>query len=259
MLGDNGRMDRSTSTDPALRETPSNGTTRPGSLAAAVALLVLVVIAASLAGPWRPEPSNPGIIQPPSVDDFAPLITNPIEGLFESELDSTVEPWNLNWLGFVLLGVILLWAVYFGLRRLRRYRLPGLPEGPDDAGIELADVLPGGGDEPHLPTLARGVTDADAELRGRLRPTDAVIAAWVALERAAERSGVARDPAATPTEFTVAVLDRTPADPEATRALLGLYLRARFSGDYMTDTEVRAAADALHALAAGLRDVEDYL
>ena len=57
-------------------------------------------------------------------------------------------------------------------------------------------------------------------------------------------SGVRRDPASTPTEFVVQVLDRTAADRSATRSLLAAYERARFSGLPITGEDVeRAAAD----------------
>src|SRR5665647_2249174 len=124
------------------------------------------------------------------------------------------------------------------------------PSGPDDAGIEQGDAYTGPGVAlPNLPTLREGVVEANLQLRRFVRPTDAVIAAWVRLEKAAARSGVLRDPAATPTEFTVKVLDRAPVDPEATRTLLGLYLRARFGGEQMTADDVTAALAGLAALA----------
>jgi hypothetical protein len=74
----------------------------------------------------------------------------------------------------------------------------------------------------------------------------------VALEQAAERCGVERDPASTATEFTVDVLGRTPADGAATRDLLALYLRARFGGAPLTAADVTAAHEALATLQAGL-------
>ncbi|WP_454043908.1 DUF4129 domain-containing protein [Cellulosimicrobium sp. Marseille-Q8652] len=83
-------------------------------------------------------------------------------------------------------------------------------------------------------------------------PRDAVIAAWVSLEDAAALAGAHRDPAQTPTEFTVAVLDRTPADPGAVATLRGLYHRARFRGADIDAGDVRAARAALRRLADDL-------
>jgi len=103
-----------------------------------------------------------------------------------------------------------------------------------------------------LPALAEGVEHARLALAEHVPPGDAVVAAWVALEHAAQRTGVVRDPAQTPTEFTVAVLDETRADPAATRSLLDLYLRARFSEHPLTAADVTAARAHLETLSTGV-------
>src|SRR5674476_1258962 len=106
-------------------------------------------------------------------------------------------------------GVGIGWLLYMIMRWFVRHPAPKAEEGPDDAGIEQGDAYTGPGVAlPNLPTLREGVVEADQQLRRFVRPADAVIAAWVCLEQAAARSGVLRDPAATPTEFTVKVLDR---------------------------------------------------
>jgi hypothetical protein len=106
--------------------------------------------------------------------------------------------------------------------------------------------------EPWVRPLREGLDQADALIRGGQLPTDAVIAAWVALEEAAAHAGVVRDPTATPTEFTLTVLDRTPVDPRATRALLRLYHRARFSDQQLTGTDVALARTTLTTLRTDL-------
>jgi hypothetical protein len=75
--------------------------------------------------------------------------------------------------------------------------------------------------------------------------SNAVVACWVRLERAAASVGTARDPAQTPTEFTVGLLTDYQADRTAVDALLSLYHRARFSSAPLPD---RAAAEARSAL-----------
>jgi hypothetical protein len=73
--------------------------------------------------------------------------------------------------------------------------------------------------------------------------TDAVIACWVALEDAAASAGVARQPAETPSEFTVRVLAVGGISaPELTR-LAGLYREARYSS-HGSSEEARAEARA---------------
>jgi hypothetical protein len=119
---------------------------------------------------------------------------------------------------------------------------------PLDPGAVELDESP----DAHLPRLRDGVARAERHLHDDVPPGDAVIAAWVALERAAGRTGVERDPAATPTEFTVEVLDATRADPAATRALLELYLAARFSAHELTLGDVGRARASLRVIADGL-------
>jgi hypothetical protein len=80
-----------------------------------------------------------------------------------------------------------------------------------------------------------------------------VVAAWVALESAAEASGTERTPAQTPTEFTVEVLGTTPASPDAVQTLLRLYHRARFTDHRITPEEGATAAEALERLVVDLR------
>ena len=79
--------------------------------------------------------------------------------------------------------------------------------------------------EPALPPLEAAAQTALQSLAGITDTDDAIVAAWVAIERGAAQTGVARRPSQTATEFTVTVLSRTNADPDAIRILRGLYLR----------------------------------
>lgn len=223
-------------------------------MAAVVALLTCAVLAASLAGPWDPPMRTESLLpwEPPMPTEFpevaqqAPLELAPLES-------GDVQPWDLRWLGLVLLTVAMGWVVFLVARWLRRHPVELPPEAPDDAGLDHGDTLRGPGVvQPDLPALRAAVAGADVLVRRRVPPTDAVIAAWVHLEDAAGRSGVPRARSQTPTEFTVAVLDRTPVDPAATRTLLRLYLRARFGDEPMTAADVTTALGALATLADGL-------
>lgn len=219
-----------------------------------VVLIGVAVVAAALAGPWSPPlagPDAPELDAPPV--NPTPLPTIEPDPLVEALNDLDVQPWDLTWLGVGLLTLIGVAALYLVLRWARN-RPPRTVEEPPDP----ADVVPGpavdAADEvePDLDALRAGLDGAGAELRAPGRPADAVIAAWVALEEAAGRSGVARHPADTPTEFTVAVLDRTHAHRTATRTLLELYLRARFADERLTPDDVTAATTAVTVLAADL-------
>ncbi|WP_188037800.1 DUF4129 domain-containing protein, partial [Actinotalea sp. JY-7885] len=226
-----------------------------GRGALVVVLLVTAVLAASLAGPWDP-PLRGADLPLPAVTQ-APAATpepDPIREALE-QVDS--EPWDLTWLGVVLAVAALAGLAYLAYRVVRALPPRRGEDAPDDAGVEGAGTVSVRAAEPDLQTLRDAVRGADTHLAARVPPADAVIAAWVALEEAAQRSGVPRDPAATPTEFTLDVLDRTPVDPAAGRVLLALYLRARFSTEPLGADDVAAATTAVRTLAAGLAERGD--
>ncbi len=223
-----------------------------------IALLVLAVLGAALAGPWHPPTRTESLIpwEPPDpVQVNIPQQAPPELRLADLISREHVQPWDLTWLGLGLLAVVVAWIAYLVVRWFRRHPVELPPESPDDAGLDLGATLRGPGvAQPDLPALRAAVQGADLLVRRRVPPTEAVVAAWVHLEDAAGRSGVPRKRTQTPTEFTVDVLDRTPVDPAATRALLALYLRARFGDDPMTTSDVATALAALETLADGLGD-----
>lgn len=219
-----------------------------GRLVAVAVLAVVAVLGAALAGPWDPPLRDgsadvpvpvPTVAPPPAVDP-EPLPPDLLPG-------GSGPPGELVWV-LVVAAVLAASALVVWLAR-RRPDLRWSRRG-HEAPI-VGDAVPGDA-PPALPPLEEGLVRAREHLVGRLAPADAVVAAWVALEHAAERTGVPRDPAATPTEFTVDVLDRTPADPRATRSLLEVYLRARFGDDPVTARDVDQASDAVAVLLRGL-------
>lgn len=214
-----------------------------------VVLAGLVVLAAAVAGPWDPvlrgEEEPPPAAPPETVPTLPP--PPPMDGMLDGLADLGLRSWDLRAL-WAVLAATLLGLVVWSLARLARSgrwawgrRTPGEEAEPGDA-------LRGTAVDPDVAVLRAGLRAAQEQLAVPGRPVDAVIAAWLALERAAGRCGVAREPSSTPTEFTVDVLDRTAADPVATRALLEVYLRARFGTDPVTAHDVDAATDALTVL-----------
>jgi len=135
----------------------------------------------------------------------------------------------------VLLIRLLIGAIRDRRRRPARQRL--LPIDAQSAP-DVADA----------PTVLRGIAAALAAFDEHREPGDAVVRAWLGLERAAEDAGFARAPAETPTEFTARVLTRTGADRVALRTLLRLYLRARFGDGAITAADATAAREALRVL-----------
>lgn len=217
-----------------------------------------VVLVTALAGPlvprWHEAPAwlaLDGALPPPAPP------TEPPRQLGGAQVKSVHVPgWasdTVHWLALAGLAVLAFYLLRH-LFRLVRSRLASVDvggEGGEPSGHELLDDL----DDVTQAALQEGVRDADRALRRELPPGDAVIAAWLALEQAAVRGGVPRDPAQTATEFTLALLDRTPAEPGAARTLLRLYHRARFSDHEVTAGDVAAARDALDVLAAALPGV----
>ena len=155
-------------------------------------------------------------------------------------------------LGMLLLVMLLLFisgliitvgALRVQLRRRRRSQIGVRLEDVDDA---VDDPL-----RPARAAMRRAARQALEQLRRRTGgdPGDAVVAAWLVLEQAAEEAGSARAAYQTPTEFTTAVLARHDVDSAALDRLRGLYQRARFGTDtVVTEGEVAAAAEALETL-----------
>ena len=81
---------------------------------------------------------------------------------------------------------------------------------------------------------------------------DAVVAAWVELEKAAARHGWEREPAQTTTEFTAHLLAVSPAPTHHTTTLRRLYQHARFAHHPVTPHHVATARTALEAIAREL-------
>lgn len=214
-------------------------------LASVVVVLALVVAAAAVGGDWQLEERNwgtPG--QPEPVEVELPDLAPP-EDLTVPE-DS--EPRDWGWLEVVirvLLAIGALLALWWAWQLLRDRLADGARSDVRAGGDGVASD-----NEPELPVLRRGVAEAQRHLDQIGHAGDAVIAAWLALEDAAGDAGVQRGSAQTPTEFTLAVLARTSADPDATNELLGLYHRARFSDQPVGDVEVAAAKACLGRLAA---------
>lgn len=218
-------------------------------------VVVLVVLAAAWGGSWEIEPRDLDLawldwLQLPTAEPLQGTLPEPVAGA-----DAIDASGDGGWLGAAL-GVavrvagalvalaLVAWLVR-GLWRWFRYR---------DAPRRRAEPASGAvgvrADEPDLPVLRRGVAEARRFLADVDRPVDAVVAAWLALEEAAGSSGVHRSPAQTPTEFTVAVLERTSADAGTTAELLALYHRARFSRQPIGPDDVARASRCLERLAA---------
>ncbi len=214
-----------------------------------VVLATLCVLVAAQTGPWRPTQEVvdlPSVLQPTT-----PPIEQPVVESRADPSDLAPPPDDgpdLGWLRraavVAVVAVLLAALVRWALRR----QLPVRPPPSDTPAARPPVAGPPPDPQPDLDVLREGARAAAEHLRGTASPADAVIAAWVALEEAAARSGVVREPSATATEFTLHVLDRTRADPVDVRTLLALYLRARFDDRPLLAADVQDAARSARAL-----------
>lgn len=241
---------------PAAARDGSDGTPRPeprapdraAALAVLVALLVVVaVLGAALAGPVRlgARPVAPPVLPTLTAQPPSPAPTR------VADRPPVAQEQPPEWAGTVV-AVLLVLATAAVLALLARWllrrRWTGPSPGDDGLGAGETDV----DDAFVVAALRAGVASAARALDDDVPPGDAVVAAWVAVEEAAAASGVVRDRAQTATEFTLDVLDGTRADPAATRALLALYLAARFGAHAVTAGDVARARDLLAVVGEGL-------
>ncbi|MCO7271797.1 DUF4129 domain-containing protein [Cellulosimicrobium cellulans] len=227
----------------------------PARFAAVTALALAAVLAAAVGAPWGWD--APGWFDDVARDPVAPPPDTAATDVLSQEredLRALTDTGGLSFDAYLLwsLGVVVLVVLVVLARRylpallVRRRRRDLLVTAPGDVSVHAAE-------DPVVPELREAVERAQDDLRAPdADPHDAVVAAWVALERAAERAGTRRDPAQTPTEFTTAVLASTRVDADAVATLRGLYHRARFGETPLGESDLEAARAALARIAADL-------
>lgn len=137
-----------------------------------------------------------------------------------------------------VLAVLAVWVLY----RMRKLARPA---------PELAEAA---GDEELTPAQARAALgDARASLSTVVDAHDAVIAAWLALERAIAEAGIRRLPSRTTLEFVVEVLGTLDLDRPSLDRLAHLYRRALFDPEPLRESDRDEAIGLLDRLTA---DVE---
>lgn len=211
------------------------------TLTVAALLLLTVVVARG------PSAIRPGVLDPMERGQSRPEYAGP----------ERAGPDLLGGIGrigmVVLLTVMVLFVIVMVLTALQRARRRR--RGVGLARPRLADLSTADPADPSAVQLRGAVRDARAELRRRAGgpPADAVIAAWVRLERLAATAGSARAAHQTPTEFTSALLTRHGVDEPAVAALRGLYHRARFGpAGALGAADAVAAGDALDGIESAL-------
>lgn len=238
--------------DPSRVEVPRRTAVLAGLGALALALLVLavaggpvdVVTGSGTLGGTAPPP-------PPVTPTSTSATPTPVAsgGDLASRLPQTPTA-----LGEVIRAMLLVAVVVAGALLLRwlwqvvpryrsRVRTGTLPAEPPEADPE---------------EVVRG---ADARLALLLdgEPRNAIVACWVDLEAAVERTGLERRPAETPTELTRRVLAAWEVSPRHLDRLADLYREARFSRHPLHEGHREAAVHHLTALHEDLHRVAQRL
>lgn len=209
-------------------------------------VLVLGLVITAIRPAWQVDPI--ALDLPNRSKPSAPTMPVPQQSGVPTGGPATAPPGDavdLSWMRWVGLGLLIAAAaVVITLIAARLLAVRRMQADRPDATIDVVEITP------DLPTLQQGAARAEERLLAVGNPTDAIIAAWLALEEAAEASGVHRQPAQTPTEFTADVLGRTGVAAEPVQTLLGLYLRARFAAEPASPADLDRARDCIRALAA---------
>lgn len=179
--------------------------------------------------PLRPEIEDRADGFDEDVTDTRPPRIDRSELSDEDPLLTTILMWTLRALLVLIVATLAYFVIRALLRRLGRTRLSL----KDDVGT---DVLPD--------VLAAAVRDSEAQL-DRGSSSEAVINAWLALERTAVAVGIDDDRARTPAELVMEVLGRHAVDRDAIERLAALYRQARFSVHPIGEEHREAARRAL--------------
>lgn len=214
---------------------------------AAGALLIVAAVAIAVQG--APTFSGPRIPLPAAEVRSTTGPQPAVSGTPEPRVPDHTIRIDLSWVALALAVLAVVIAAGLLWRYLRK-RLRVRAEQPTPAlDAVLSAEPPSAPDEaPRPEPVRRGLDRAVDALSGPVDPRDAIERAWLGLEEGAADSGVRRLPAETPSEFVARVLARVPADVEAARRLLEVYLRVRFGDREVTPGDVRTAREAVETL-----------
>ena len=209
---------------------------------AALALVVLIwsagqgePLVSAPEGSWGPPRATEGWL--PTMPD----LTLAPEPQASGERDP-VEPdrWWV-WLVTALFLMAVLTTVLLVVRWLAKQRYEEKERRAAAEEDELVALLEATSDDVRYRALSEG------------DPRNGVVACWVALEDAVQRSGLERDRSETAAELTTRVLSRWEVDPAAITDLSEAYREARFSRHPVTEDQRTAAVEALERIHADLR------
>lgn len=223
-------------------------TDRRLTIAACLLLALATVIAATSSGlEWRrdtvsvhettPDGQPTGSGESSSEDVEAPDEPAADEGRNDFRLTLPGVFSLLLLLAVTALALAILARLNLVIRRRRRI----------DAGVRESPGSLRQDDGPDEEELAQALRAQVAAIEEG-SPRNAIVAAWIALERVAEGAGVPRLPSDTSTDFALRTLSAHAVDRDALDTLAGLYREARFSGHDLTETHRSRARQCLERL-----------
>ncbi|MDQ4213004.1 DUF4129 domain-containing protein [Microbacterium sp. ASV81] len=225
----------------------------PGAIAAVVLATVVLMAIASLQGVPQfhdigfPRPQLTRL--PPSAPPQTP---GALPGWLEF-LESPVLQMIAGIIGtlIVVIAVLLgLWTLWRWTRRFWDLRPMRRQAGAAARVVAQAAATEEAVDEVRIRT---GAAAAQEAIDAHADPTEAIVAAWVRLEDAAERAGSPRAAVETPGEFTARILRRRAGFDRETETLLELYESVRFGGRIADEEERATARRCLAAIEEGWR------
>lgn len=212
--------------------------------------LLLVVIAAGFVGPLNavaPDLElNNGALLPTA--EPTPSSTESAQDESQELPDATGSS-----LPVVIFTIVLLVCTFYlvsFLASLRRERLPYA-----DQVDYVHDSSAAGSPEADRGVVVDGLARAEAELHGPADSRNAVVACWLALERATSTAGLPRIRQETTSEYAGRVLTAFSAPAAHVAVLRRLYDRARFgvnAGARMTEEDLDSARTSLAAISAAV-------
>lgn len=178
---------------------------------------------------WELEGEPPEIATPEEA---------PPTGIEELPLPPQTTDSDAVWIvPLVLLGIVAAALLVWLAMRIRHLMVPRIEQADDVPEVE----------ELTLTQARSALDDAHQRLSTAVSAHDAVIEAWLALERSIAAAGIRRGASQTTLEYVSGVLGALDLDGEALAALAALYRRALF------DPEPLAEADRDSALASMAR------
>lgn len=141
----------------------------------------------------------------------------------------------------IVLAVVLALVAAWVIHRMRKLARPAPPRADEADEDELT-----------VTQVRAAFADARGHLSTVVEAHDAVIAAWLALERAIAAAGVRRRPSQTTLEFVVAVLATLQLDRSALDRLAHLYRRALFDDQPLIEADREEAIELLDRLTSDL-------